>query len=76
MPYPVTTAAESRLHTLAHGFPFNSSRLEACGNAVLPQAAQVIGIAIKEAEAHWREFGMMPAQIVRPEHLERVRGVE
>lgn len=60
---------------LAHGISNRVDSLGCYGNAVVPRAAQVIGYAITDAEAHWREFGVMPPRIVRPEHIERVRGV-
>jgi len=36
---------------------------------VVPQQAAVIGRAIRDAEAHVTRYGVMPEQIVRPEHV-------
>lgn len=59
---------------VADGVPGRVPALKAFGNAIVPQAAQVIGYAIAEAEETRRLTGSLPAQIVRPEHIQRVRG--
>ena len=60
-PYGDTSAAgsyweiEPDVGRVAHGVPARVDRLKALGNAVVPQCAQVIGIAILELEKARRE---------------------
>lgn len=64
-PSPTTV---SSVRGVADGRPLRVDRLTRLGNGVVPQQAAVIGRAIRDAEAHYREFGMMPERIIRPEH--------
>ncbi|WP_235183157.1 hypothetical protein [Deinococcus phoenicis] len=58
---------------MADGVPLRVDRLTRLGNGVVPQQAAVVGLAIKEAEAHLKKFGHMPDRIIKREHFEFVR---
>ena len=60
--------AEPELVGMVHGLSDSVDRLTRLGNAVVPQQAAVIGRAIRDAEAHWQRWGVMPERIIRPEH--------
>lgn len=59
---------ERGFRDVAHGPSLRVAELTRLGNGVVPQQAAVIGRAIRDAEAHWQEFGVMPERIIRPEH--------
>ena len=69
-PHPLSARhVVGAVRDVAHGVSARVAQLERLGNAVVPQQAAVIGRAITEAEAHHAQYGVMPDQIVQPQHL-------
>ena len=73
LPRPGYWQPEPGVCDVVDGIPGRVAALKALGNAIVPQAAQVIGHAIYDAEVERHTTGRLPDLIVRPEHLQRVR---
>ena len=69
-PHPLTASSLGGVRDVAHGPSLRVAELTRLGNGVVPQQAAVIGRAVKDAQAHWERWGVMPERLIRPEHFQ------